>query len=257
MRKITFILTLLLTTLTFSQNLIVNGDFESPGTSADPIPAPWLGYKNRIVIDNITSSLVGQGTNSDSSMFQNFSVTTGSTYNVSFEYRWDGSAGAANTNMIVRVKDADIPANNLALIGGTISDGYTLNTTVDIWYTGSFSFVIPTGVTNARLLFFKATTNKSLNLDNISVTLDATASLEDLQKFNFNAYPNPATDYINLSASKNIDKIEIYNVVGQQVESRVLNSNNNRVNVSNLSKGIYIMKAFIEDAIGTYKFVKE
>lgn len=60
---------------------------------------------------------------------------------------------------------------------------------------------------------------------------------------------------IYFSTSKNIEKIEIYNVVGQKVESRILNDN--QVNVSKPSKGIYIMKAFIDDAVGTYKFVKE
>jgi hypothetical protein len=33
-------------------NLVINGDFETG--SGSPIPAPWLGYLNQIVLDDIT-----------------------------------------------------------------------------------------------------------------------------------------------------------------------------------------------------------
>jgi len=82
-------------------------------------------------------------------------------------------------------------------------------------------------------------------------------SLKELAQFNFNASPNPAKDYIKLSASKTIDKIEIYNILGQQVKNLSLNKTQSNVDVSSLSKGIYIVKAFIEDAVGTYKVIKE
>jgi hypothetical protein len=256
MKKITFLITLLLAfSISFGQNLLTNGGFESGGVPVSPVPS-WSGFKNRVVTDDLTSSLSGQVENGDGSLFQAFAVTSGQTYSVSFDYRWVTSA-AANSVMTVRAKDNDVLATNLDITGGDSSNGFTLNAAVDQWFSGSFSVTIPTGVTSVRLLFFKANGNKPLNLDNVSVTLDATASVQDLAKFSFNAYPNPAKDIINLSAAKNIDKIEIYSLLGQQVKSIPLNSNSAKVNVSGLSKGVYLVKTFIEDAVGTYKFIKE
>jgi hypothetical protein len=85
----------------------------------------------------------------------------------------------------------------------------------------------------------------------------ATASLEDLVQFSFKSYPNPAKDNLNVSAVKPINKIEIYNLLGQQVVSRELNTNKAQINVSSLSKGLYVVKAFIDDAVGSYKFIKQ
>lgn len=155
----------------FGQNLIENGDFEIPGTSASPVPAPWGGFKNRIINDTTVNSFVGQVENGDGSLFQEFSVTPGETYVVEFDYKWVNSA-AANSTMIVRVKDANNLPTNLDLIGGSTANGFALNTTVDQWFDkASFQFVPPTGVDSVRLLFFKANGNKPLNLDSVSVSV--------------------------------------------------------------------------------------
>ena len=53
MKKITLVLSLLISTLGFGQNLITNGDFETGEV------APWEAYKNRVVTDDLTSSQSG------------------------------------------------------------------------------------------------------------------------------------------------------------------------------------------------------
>lgn len=54
-------------------------------------------------------------------------------------------------------------------------------------------------------------------------------------------YPNPANNSLNLNTNKKIKKIFIYNTSGQLVSEQILN-NANRVNLTNLSKGIYFLK---------------
>lgn len=58
-----------------------------------------------------------------------------------------------------------------------------------------------------------------------------------------NIYPNPAIDlvYINCAEKQNL-KMQIYNVVGECVLQRELNSGTNNIDISSLSKGIYIIK---------------
>ena len=241
MKKITLVLSLLISTLGFGQNLITNGDFETGEV------APWEGYKNQVVTDDLTSSLSGNINNGDGSLYQSFAVTAGTTYSATFHYRWVGSGGTALT---ARVKSGATDGDDL----GT----FDLNTTTDTWYSdGAISFTVPDGITTARIIFNKDNGNRPLRFDNVSVIIDATAFVEDFAKFNFSHYPNPTTNNLNISASENIEKIEIFNLIGQKVISSLPNINKTKVNVSSLNTGIYIMKATIDGVTGSFKFIKE
>lgn len=137
----------------YGQNVIANGNFGTGSLS------PWGGYANQVLTDDITNSLCGNDNNGDSSTFQVFSVTEGETYDVAFDYRW--VSGSGTYNMTVRVKDGTTGGSNL----GTL----VLNTTPDTWYNGTFSFTVPSGVTQARIIFYKAAGNRPLRIDNVYV----------------------------------------------------------------------------------------
>jgi len=241
MKKITLLIVLLTTAFSFGQNLLTNGDFETGEI------APWTGYKNQVVTDDLTSSLTGNINNGDGSLIQTFTAVPGEKYNVSFKYRWVLAGGA---DMTVRVKDG--------ASGGSDLGTFVLSTVVDTWHAdGDFSFTAPTGVTTVRVVFFKANGNRPLRIDDVSVTIDATASIDDLQKFNFSYYPNPTKENLRLSSAKPIENVQLYNILGQQVLNKDVNESKPNINVSNLSKGVYIMKVKIEDTVGSFKFIKE
>lgn len=255
MRKITLLIVSIVftTSFCFGQNLINNADFET-GTPGDAVPS-WSGFKNRIANDDIVPDQVGQIENGDGSLFQEITVTPGETYDVSLDYRWVGAGGAANANQTIRVKEVGNSSNNLTLTGATSSDGNTLDTTLDTWLSTSFSVTIPSGITGIRLLMFKGNGNKPINYDNVSVT-QQTLSVKGLKKFDFETYPNPVENYLNIKAATKIDKIEIYNLLGNKVISKSINANQSQIQTSSLSTGMYILKAFIADNVGTYKLIK-
>lgn len=64
-------------------------------------------------------------------------------------------------------------------------------------------------------------------------------SVNDFEISEVTVFPNPATDYINISTTITIDKIELYSVLGKKI-SEV--DNTTIVDVSNLSSGIYFMQ---------------
>ncbi len=73
---------------------------------------------------------------------------------------------------------------------------------------------------------------------------------------NIQVYPNPATDYLNIEAPlKSI--IGILNVQGQLITVASVTSNNETINVSNLSSGVYVMEVRTEKGVAVKKFVKE
>jgi len=74
---------------------------------------------------------------------------------------------------------------------------------------------------------------------------------------NFNIFPNPVKDIVTISSEKSIEisSIQIYNLLGQLVQT-VLNPSN-EIEVSNLKPGSYILKIISENGAETVKFLKE
>ncbi len=280
MKKITFLMTLLTISLGFGQNLVVNGDFETGSSVAGWNQGVTGGSYGTDAV--IGADVVGAGTTHSgdyagralnwgtgaTSFLQGVNVTPGETYIVNFWFTF--SDFTPTTNVVIRNFTGDVAQNpNLTLTPIVPDNGRNAVSDVNYgcgianqdpsyaWKEAKFSFTVPAGVTKVRFQYYNGNVGYYKYIDDVSIVLDATASLKDLAQFNFNAYPNPAKDAINLSASKNIDKIEIYSLLGQQVLTKELNSKNANINVSSLAKGVYVVKAQIEDAVGSYKFIKE
>lgn len=86
----------------------------------------------------------------------------------------------------------------------------------------------------------------------------ASLGTDDLVKSDFNFYPNPVKNTLTINAENNITSVAIYNMAGQIVQNQKLNSSNSTFNLSNLSTGIYLVKAVLENGqIETFKIVKK
>lgn len=75
----------------------------------------------------------------------------------------------------------------------------------------------------------------------------ASLSNEVFKADNLFVYPNPTSDFLYFTSSENdisVSKIEIYDTIGKKV--LVSEINNNSVNVSNLTPGVYMVKAYSE-----------
>ena len=93
--------------------------------------------------------------------------------------------------------------------------------------------------------------------ETINVTVNNTLSIDKLEKYDFSFGPNPTGDFIYLSATESIGNVEIYNLVGQKSLSSDISDTKGTIDISNLSRGIYIMNVAIDEKIGTYKIIKE
>lgn len=83
------------------------------------------------------------------------------------------------------------------------------------------------------------------------------ASNPEFSNFKFSYYPNPSSNQVNLSAEKNISKVELFNLLGQKVLSNTVNASQKQLNIANLQKGIYLMEVSIDNAKKTFKIIKE
>tara|TARA_B110000902_G_scaffold175613_1_gene199341 strand:+ start:1484 stop:3022 length:1539 start_codon:yes stop_codon:yes gene_type:complete len=152
MKKYILLFAIGVTGISFGQNLISNGNFEDGKNY-------WNGYNNQVLFDDLANSKVGNVNNGEGSLFQVFSMAPATTYKVAFDYRW--VLGTGNYNMTVRIKTGATAGDDLADI--------TLNSTPNVWHTATISFTAPEGITEARILFFKAAKSRPLRLDNVTI----------------------------------------------------------------------------------------
>ena len=73
-------------------------------------------------------------------------------------------------------------------------------------------------------------------------------------------YPNPATSNIQIQSSYNqqdIKTIEIADIAGKVILHKTINDDHALLDVSSLSRGIYLLTIISEQDIHTYKIVKQ
>jgi endonuclease I/chitodextrinase len=85
---------------------------------------------------------------------------------------------------------------------------------------------------------------------------NATAGLNTSDFNTFKMYPNPTNgNKIYFNASQDI-KVTIYNVLGKLIQTENLNAHTNSMDISSLSKGVYILKINSENQFITKKLIK-
>lgn len=275
MKKITFLFTLLTVSLGFGQNLLTYGDLEPP-LALGKITAATSPWSSSVTSTTAQSSINSNAAvahagaqfvnmpNDFTTFRQSFTAEVGKEYTVKFWNQFISSQGQPESTDGIYVSIRDVAgANGNGTQFDPIISYYIDPSTVDAnWHEFSFTFT----ATQTNLLFFvskqarkvvPANFNNAARMDDFSITKNATASINDLKKFNFSAYPNPASNNLTISASKNIQNVEIFNVIGQKVMSLTPNTNNKSIDVSNLNTGVYVLKATIEGIKGSYKFVKQ
>ena len=91
-----------------------------------------------------------------------------------------------------------------------------------------------------------------LSIDDIMVSGILAVGTNEFKGFKFFV----ANDQLNLVAKTSMESVVLYNMLGQQVVSQKLNSNNETVALSGLQSGVYIASVTIDGATKTFKIVK-
>ena len=92
-------------------------------------------------------------------------------------------------------------------------------------------------------------------IDRIAVNNEAALATGNVQSTNskITVYPNPTSDYLNFSGK--VFSAQIFDAAGRTVSSSKVS--NGQVNVTNLAKGVYIVKFETENGTQTEKFIKK
>lgn len=88
----------------------------------------------------------------------------------------------------------------------------------------------------------------------IIITQTLVLSAAEAKTFVTTLYPNPTSDVLNIETKQTISKIEIFDLSGKLLKSE--SGKDKKITVSQLAKGMYLIKLYTENGVVTSKFIK-
>ena len=71
-------------------------------------------------------------------------------------------------------------------------------------------------------------------------------------------YPNPITDVLNIKHSSDIERVEMFTMTGQRLSTNAQKTNHYKLDLRNLSSGMYIVKVYLKNGErNVYKVIKK
>ena len=91
--------------------------------------------------------------------------------------------------------------------------------------------------------------------EDYSLNVTPALGVNQFEASDISYYPNPVVDVLNLKSDANISNIEVYNLLGQKVNSKVFDSKT--IDLSNVASGTYLVKFTSDTLQQSIKVVKQ
>ena len=124
---------------------------------------------------------------------------------------------------------------------------------------GNFSLEVLAGLTPGDVIYigvwrYGTTIDGEFQISVYDASLLGSAAFESTD---FRAFPNPVKNVLNLSNNKNISNVAVFNLLGQQVMTKAVSSNQSQIDMSQLAAGTYMVKVTADNLVKTIKIIKE
>jgi hypothetical protein len=159
----------------------------------------------------------------------------------------------ANNNLastiIAHPEDKDFRTGELTFNSGA-------NTSIAIFGRGTGRpTTVPSDASDSRPWTW-SNGGSEIRIDEVAMTNQgATASIDDVFASKIKIYPNPAQNFVNISTTKTISSLEVFNILGKKVLS-ISNLVNDRIDISSLTKGMYLIKFTDNVSFGIKRIIK-
>lgn len=186
----------------------------------------------------------------DATAFTHFHLdiwTATATQDKSFNFKfsnWNGTGGEVNA--------IEYSANNSNILPST-NPGTWIS--IDLPLS---SFLPINGAGRNDLVQFVITSDLgTVYYDNLYLHKNTVLSTSSFEASNIKMYPNPASTLLTINAQVAIEKVSVFNLLGQEVISATPNNEVVTLDVASLQTGIYVIKTNINGVISSTKFIKE
>lgn len=236
----------------------------------------YTGTDYRVSVPSADGNYYALAKEFEASIYQVVEVEPNTQYTVRYKFGWinfDGRSinlpknngdGFKEINAVITNNQTGANKVILKRFSHRNNDYYVLDATdgtfatafFDSWNNVEWTFNT-SNETTVRLAMWKMSSTPPYILDNVEIFPTPQANISKFNDTFFTLSPNPAKNVLNLNASKTISEIEVFNVMGQKVLTKFINTLSGSVNISKLDKGVYLMNVTIDGNVGTYRFIKE
>ncbi|WP_034059819.1 T9SS type A sorting domain-containing protein [Lacinutrix jangbogonensis] len=157
---------------------------------------------------------------------------------------------AATTTPIITIQVNGTPITGMMYL---LANNSTLATTV----TPLKSFMQADMIDDAMFAFTNVVDPSASGLSGIESHMFTTLSVDEIKEelLEFSMHPNPASDIVKIEVPKGIKdiKIEVFDTLGKQIPINL--SENNTINVSDLSSGLYLVSIITKETKMTKRLI--
>jgi len=103
--------------------------------------------------------------------------------------------------------------------------------------------------------FYSIDNNNNFYVDDFKL-IDGAGSTVDFGANSFRIYPNPVVNVLNISSNEVVEKVAVYNVIGQLVNQVAPKTASPTIDFSTMKSGVYFVEVTINGQSQTVKIVK-
>ena len=235
-----------------------------PNPTTPPTSSANQGFCNSATVANLNATGAG---------LQWYTASTGSTALASTANLVSGtyfvsqtSVGCESTRTSVSVTVTTVPAptgaasqslSSLLTLGDIVVTGTNI-----VWYASAEDAasgsapLLPTQLLANTTYYATQTVGGCTSSTSLAVTITTLAN-QDFDMAQFTYYPNPVIDLLNISYSQDIANVKVFNMIGQQLMSKQINSNSAQIDMSDYANGAYFIQVTTDTAMKTVRVIKK
>jgi hypothetical protein len=238
--------------------------FAISNATAAPSSSPSQQFCNSATVANLTANGTAiqwyVAATGGTALASTAALATG-TYYVS---QTSGGCESPRTAVSVTVNAVPAPTgaatqslSSLLTLGDIVVTGSNIT-----WYASAANAASGTSpLSSTQLLanttyYATQTINGCRSTASLAVTITTLAN-QDFDMTQFTYYPNPVIDLLNITYSQEMTSVKVFNMVGQQLMSKVLNANTTQIDMSRYANGAYFIQVTTENAMKTVRVIKK
>lgn len=235
-----------------------------PNPTTPPTSSANQGFCNSATVANLNATgngLLWYTAVTGSSALASTAPLASGTYFVS-----QTSGGCESTRTSVSVTITTVPAptgaasqslSSLLTLGDIVVTGTNI-----VWYASAEDAasgsapLLPTQLLANTTYYATQTVGGCTSSTSLAVTITTLAN-QDFDMAQFTYYPNPVIDLLNISYSQDIANVKVFNMIGQQLMSKQINSNSAQIDMSDYANGAYFIQVTTDTAMKTVRVIKK
>jgi len=175
-----------------------------------------------------------------------YSVVVPSDGNITIEIGPDAGTGDIGFDSVIEV------------FSGTCGALVSINCDDDGASSDAFSILDLTGLAAGTTIYIRVWEYGGGQTEPFSISAyNPSLSIDEVSFEGFSFYPNPVKDILTLNSPKGINKVSVYNMLGQEVLRTSPNTISRDIDMSAFQSGAYFVKVTINNTTETIRIIKQ